>query len=95
MHKLTEQRDRRNKDLIQMKWLCIGVVTSVQTQGGLTKYFPISIGWCQGSILSPYLFALVMDVLARHLQEDVPWYMFFAYDILLVDWWKENYRDQY
>jgi len=35
----------------------------------LTKYFPISVGLHQGSALSPYLFALVMDVLARHLQE--------------------------
>ncbi|KAH0470061.1 hypothetical protein IEQ34_001619 [Dendrobium chrysotoxum] len=45
----------------------------IETQGGLTKYFLISIGLHRGSTLSPYLFALVMDVLTRHLQEAVPW----------------------
>ncbi|KAI0508024.1 hypothetical protein KFK09_014158 [Dendrobium nobile] len=65
-------------------------ITCVQTQGGLTKYFPISVGLHQGSALSPYLFALVMDVLTRHLQEDVPWCMLFASDILLVDRTKEG-----
>jgi len=47
--------------------------------------FFISVGLHQGSALSPYLFALVMDVLTRHFQEDVPWRMLFANDILLVN----------
>ena len=62
----------------------VGAITCVQTQGGLTKYFPISIGLHQRLALSPNLFALVMDVLTRHLQEDVPWCMFFADDIFLL-----------
>ncbi|KAI0499752.1 hypothetical protein KFK09_017960 [Dendrobium nobile] len=33
----------------------------------IMKYFPISVGLHQGSTLSPYLFALVMNVLIRHL----------------------------
>ncbi|KAH0465591.1 hypothetical protein IEQ34_005694 [Dendrobium chrysotoxum] len=70
--------------------LAVGTITCVQTQGGLTKYFPISVGLHQGSALSPYLFALVMDVLTRHLQEDVPWCMLFADDILLVDKTREG-----
>ncbi|KAI0498557.1 hypothetical protein KFK09_019445 [Dendrobium nobile] len=61
-----------------------GPVTCVQTQGGLTKYFPITVGLHQGSALSSYLFALVMDILTRHLQEDVPWCMLFVDDILLI-----------
>ena len=69
-------------------------ITCVQTQGGLTKYFPISVGLHQGSTLSPYLFALVMDVLTRHLQEDVPWCMLFADDILLVDKTKEGVQEK-
>ncbi|KAH0469003.1 hypothetical protein IEQ34_002235 [Dendrobium chrysotoxum] len=43
-----------------------------------------------GSALSPYLFALVMDVCTRHLQEDVPWCMLFADDILLIDKTREG-----
>jgi len=31
-----------------------------------------------------------MDVLTRHLQEDVPWCMLFANDILFVDKTKEG-----
>ncbi|KAH0468862.1 hypothetical protein IEQ34_002094 [Dendrobium chrysotoxum] len=48
------------------------------------------VGLNQGSALSPYLFALVMDVLTRHLQEDVPWCMLFADDILLIDKTREG-----
>ena len=40
-------------------------VTSVRTNDGNTDYFPIKIGLHQGSALSPYLFALVMDEVTR------------------------------
>ncbi|KAH0450289.1 hypothetical protein IEQ34_020981 [Dendrobium chrysotoxum] len=42
------------------------------------------------SALSPYLFALVMNDLSRHLQEVVPWYMLFTDDIFLVDKTREG-----
>ena len=35
--------------------------------------------------LSPYLFALNMDELIVHIQEEVPWCIFFTYDIILLD----------
>jgi hypothetical protein len=41
------------------------VVTSVTTSGKDTNAFPINIGLHQGSDLSPYLFALVMDEVTR------------------------------
>jgi hypothetical protein len=37
------------------------IVTSVRTSDGDTTDFPINIGLYQGSALSPYLFALMMD----------------------------------
>ncbi|KAI0499543.1 hypothetical protein KFK09_017747 [Dendrobium nobile] len=77
-------------DSLGFKLWYSGTITCVQTQGGLTKYFPILVGLHQGSALSPYLFALGMDVLTRHLQEDVPWCMLFADDILLVDKTREG-----
>ena len=61
------------------------VVTSVRTNNGNTDYSPIKIGLHQGSVLSPYLFALVMDEVTRNIQGDIPWCMLFADDVVLVD----------
>jgi hypothetical protein len=55
-------------------------MTSVQTNDGNTDYFTTKIGLHQGSALSPYLFALVMDEVTRD-----PWCMLFADDVVLVD----------
>jgi hypothetical protein len=40
-------------------------MTSIRTNDGNIDYFPIKIGLHQGSALSPYLFALVMDEVTR------------------------------
>ena len=61
------------------------VVTSVRTSDVDTDDFPIKIGLHQGSALSPYLFALVMDEVTRDIQGDIPWCMLFADDVVLVD----------
>jgi hypothetical protein len=57
------------------------VVTSVRTSDGDTDDFPIKIG----SALSPYLFDLAMDEVTRDIQEDIPWCMLFADDVVLVN----------
>jgi hypothetical protein len=61
------------------------VVISVQTSDGNTNDFPINIGLHQGSALSPYLFALVMDEVTRDIQGGIPWCTLFADDVVLVD----------
>jgi hypothetical protein len=61
------------------------VVTCVCTFGGDTSDFPIKIGLHQGSALSPYLFALVMDEVTRDIQDSIPWCMLFADDVVLID----------
>jgi hypothetical protein len=61
------------------------VVTSVRTSDGDTNDFPINIGLHQGSALSPYLFALMMDEVTRDIQGGIPWCMLFADDVVLVD----------
>jgi hypothetical protein len=61
------------------------VVTSVRTSDGDTNDFPINIGLHQGSALSPYLFALMMDEVTRDIQGDIPWCMLFTDDVVLVD----------
>ena len=44
------------------------VVTSVRACDSETSDFPLKIGLHQGSALSPYMFALVMDVVTRDIQ---------------------------
>jgi hypothetical protein len=61
------------------------IVTSVRTRNGDTNDFPINIGLHQGSTLSPYLFALVMDEVTRDIQGGIPWCMLIADDVVLVD----------
>jgi len=61
------------------------VVTSVRTSDGDTDDFPIRIWLHQGSALSHYLFALVIDEVTRDIQGDIPWCMLFADDVVLVD----------
>jgi len=62
-----------------------GVVANVRTCGGITSDFSITIRLHQGSALSPFLFVIVMDELTRAIQDEIPWYMLFADDIILVD----------
>ena len=52
---------------------------------GNTTDFPINIGLHQGSALSSYLFALVMDEVIRDIQGEISWCMLFADDVVLVD----------
>ena len=60
-------------------------MTTVRTSAGESSEFSITVGLHQGSTLSPYLFALVMDELTGQIQDEVPWCMLFADDIVLVD----------
>jgi hypothetical protein len=61
------------------------VVTSVRTSDGDTIDFPINIWLHQGSVLNPYLFALVMDKVTRNIQDGIPWCMLFTDDVVFVD----------
>ncbi|XP_075092342.1 secreted RxLR effector protein 78-like [Nicotiana tabacum] len=62
-----------------------GVKTRVRAIGGESGYFPVMMGLHQGPMLSPFLFALVIDVLTWHIHGDVSWCVLFAYDIVLID----------
>jgi hypothetical protein len=74
-----------SKYITLIKDIYDNVVTSVRTSDGYTNDFPINIGLNQGSALSPYLFALVMDEITRDIKGGIPWCMLFADDVVLVD----------
>lgn len=61
-----------------------GASTSARTQDRATDDFPIAIGLHQGSILNPYLFTLILDVLTKHIQELTPRCMLFEDDVVLL-----------
>nr|GEX35702.1 retrovirus-related Pol polyprotein LINE-1 [Tanacetum cinerariifolium] len=59
-----------------------GAKTRMRTTVGNTDSFPVELGLHQGSAISPYLFTLIFDELSRGIQEDIPWCMIFADDII-------------
>ncbi|KAL6532678.1 hypothetical protein OROHE_014100 [Orobanche hederae] len=79
------KKDVSRKYIDIIKDMYEGASTSVRTNVGRTEEFPITIGVHQGSALSPFLFAIVMDELTRGIQTDVPWCMMFADDIVLIE----------
>ncbi|GKB35206.1 retrovirus-related pol polyprotein LINE-1 [Tanacetum coccineum] len=58
--------------------------TRVRSSVGNTVFFPVEVGLHQGSAISPYLIALILDELSRGIQENIPWSMVFADDIVLA-----------
>jgi hypothetical protein len=61
------------------------IYDNVVTSDGDTNDFSINIELHQGSTLSSYLFALVMDDVTSDIQGGIPWCMLFANNVVLVD----------
>lgn len=59
------------------------VVTIVRTISRDTREFPATIGSHQRSTLSSHLFALIMEELTTHVQDEVLYYVSFADEY----WW--------
>ena len=62
-----------------------GSTTEVRTSVGNTAPFSVDVGLHQGSALSPFLFAVVMDQITAPLRREAPWNMLFADDIALLN----------
>ncbi|KAF3661139.1 putative pre-mRNA-processing factor 6-like [Capsicum annuum] len=71
-----------------------GAKTQVRMVRGDSGHFSILTGLHQGSTLSPFLFALVMDVLTQNIQGEVPWCMLFADDVVLIDESRRGINDK-
>ncbi|GJV12190.1 retrovirus-related pol polyprotein LINE-1 [Tanacetum coccineum] len=61
-----------------------GAKTHVRTFIRNMEFFPVDVGLHQGSVISPYIFAFILDELSKEIQEDIPWCLIFADDIMLV-----------
>ena len=60
-----EKKKLPTKYVTLIKFMYDDVVTNVRACHSETSDFPLKIGLHQGSALSPYIFALVMDVVTR------------------------------
>nr|GEU99073.1 ataxia telangiectasia mutated family protein [Tanacetum cinerariifolium] len=73
-----------------------GAKTHARTSIESTEFFLVDVGLHQGLEIRPYLFALILDELSRGIQEDIPWCLIFADDIVLVSESAEEYlRDDF
>ncbi|KAK3553911.1 hypothetical protein QTP70_015303, partial [Hemibagrus guttatus] len=57
--------------------------TVVRCAVGQTEEFNVDVRLHQGSALSPFLFAMVMDQLSEEVRQESPWTMMFADDIVI------------
>ena len=57
--------------------------TVVRCAAGTTEAFPVKVGLHQGSTLSPFLFAIIMDCLTEEVRQHTPWQKMFADAVVL------------
>ena len=68
-----------------------GATTTVRSAAGFTEEFKVGVGLHQGSALSPFLFAIIMNKLTENIRKDAPCDMLFADDIVLS---RQNHKEQ-
>ena len=62
-----------------------GSETVVRCAVGTIESFKVKVGLHQGSALSPFLFAVIMDRLTNEVRREPPWTMLFADDIVICE----------
>ncbi|KAK3515449.1 hypothetical protein QTP70_021407 [Hemibagrus guttatus] len=67
--------------------------TVVRCAVGQTEEFKVEVGLHQGSALSHFLFAIVMDQLSEEVRQESPWTMMFADDIVICSESREQVEE--
>ncbi|KAK3535343.1 hypothetical protein QTP70_009353 [Hemibagrus guttatus] len=67
--------------------------TVVRCAVGQTEEFNVEVGLHQGSALSPFLFAIVMDQLSEEVRQESPWTMMSADDIVICSESREQVKE--
>ncbi|KAK3524810.1 hypothetical protein QTP86_007606 [Hemibagrus guttatus] len=67
--------------------------TVVRCAVGQTEKFKVEVGLHQGSALSPFLFAMMMDQLSEEVRQESPWTMMFADDIVICSESREQVEE--
>ncbi|KAK3573129.1 hypothetical protein QTP86_014133, partial [Hemibagrus guttatus] len=67
--------------------------TVVRCAVGQTEEFKVEVGLHQGSALSPFLFAIVMDQLSEEVRQESPWTTMFADDIVICSESREQVEE--
>ena len=60
-----------------------GSKTAVRCAVGTTESFKVKVGLHQGSALSPFLFAMIMDRLTDEVRREPTWTIMFTDDIVI------------
>ncbi|KAK3570304.1 hypothetical protein QTP86_017185 [Hemibagrus guttatus] len=67
--------------------------TVVRCAVGQTEEFKVEVGLHQGSALSPFLFAIVMDQLSEEVRQESSWTMMFSDDIVICSESREQVEE--
>ena len=59
-------------------WSCVRVGE------GYSEEFEVNVGVHQGSVLSPFLFIIVLEALSREFRSGVPWEDLYADDLVII-----------
>ena len=71
-----------------------GTQTVVRTIEGDSKAFNVKVGLHQGSVLSPLLFVIVMEMISRELRAGLLLELLYADDLILMAKSEESLRDK-
>ena len=80
------------KDIIctNLDFLYENSITAVKCAVGTSDWFNVQVGLHQGSALSPFLFALVLDRWTDNVRQESPWNLMYADDIVIYDKTREQ-----